>query len=28
MVYKPYVLDGEAVEVETELNVVFNLGAR
>ena len=27
-VYKPYVLDGEAVEVETEVNVVFHLGER
>ena len=25
-VYEPYLLDGEAVEVETEVNVVFNLG--
>jgi TonB family protein len=26
--YKPYVVDGEAVEVETEVNVVFNLGGQ
>ncbi len=27
-VYEPYLLDGEAAEVETEVNVVFNLGGR
>jgi periplasmic protein TonB len=24
--YKPYILNGEPVEVETQINVVFNLG--
>ena len=27
-VYKPYVVDGQPVEVETEINVVFVLGSR
>ncbi len=25
-VYEPYLLDGEPIEVETEINVVFSLG--
>jgi protein TonB len=25
-VYRPYLLNGEAVEVQTTINVVFNLG--